>query len=224
MEVQRVLDVRQLDEAKIARLRRLAQQAAAAYALVSWIGPIPEEFIEQAAAVYGAINDAPRDAEVAPEEWDAQRVREHINDLRPRLGMRNYTVAARHDATGELAALTEIAVDPADPGWGHQLFTVVTKEHRGHRLGLLTKVAMLGLLATTEPQLERISTWNAEVNKHMIAVNDELGYAVFGIARHRAAARRGGRARLAVAVSLAVVRGRGLSRGRPTVRSSRPHR
>ena len=147
---------------------------------MSWIGPIPEEFIEQAAAVYGAINDAPRDAEVAPEEWDAQRVREHINELRPRLGMRNYTVAARHDATGELAALTEVAVDPADPGWGHQLFTVVTKKHRGHRLGLLTKAAMLGLLATTEPQLERISTWNAEVNKHMIAVNDELGYTVFG--------------------------------------------
>ncbi len=179
VEVQRVLDVRQLDQAKIARLRRLAQQAAAAYALVSWIGPIPEEFIEQAAAVYGAINDAPRDAEVAPEEWDAQRVREHINELRPRLGMRNYTVAARHDATGELAALTEVAVDPADPGWGHQLFTVVTKKHRGHRLGLLTKAAMLGLLATTEPQLERISTWNAEVNEHMIAVNDELGYTVF---------------------------------------------
>ena len=39
---------------------------------------------------------------------------------------------------------------------------------------------MLGLLATTEPQLERISTWNAEVNEHMIAVNDELGYTVFG--------------------------------------------
>ena len=89
-------------------------------------------------------------------------------------------MAARHDATGELAALTDLAVDPADPGWGHQAFTVVTREHRGHRLGLLTKIAMLQLLATSEPQLERISTWNAEVNKHMIAVNEELGFTVFG--------------------------------------------
>ena len=147
---------------------------------MSWAGPVPDEFLKQAAAVYNAMNDAPRDAESAPEEWDAQRVRERINDLRPRYGMHNYTVAARHDESGELAALTEMAVDPADPGWGHQIFTVVTRQHRGHRLGLLTKIAMLQLLATTEPQLERISTWNAQVNEHMIAVNEAIGYAVCG--------------------------------------------
>ena len=67
-------------------------------------------------------------------------------------------------------------MDPDDPGWGYQLITVVTREHRGHRLGLLLKVAMLELLATTEPRLERISTWNAESNAHMVAVNDALGY------------------------------------------------
>ena len=180
VEVQRVLDLGKLEKGKLARLRRLAEQAAAAYALVSWAGPVPDEFIEQAAVVYNAINDAPRDAEIAPEEWDAQRVREGINDLRPRFGMHNYTVAARHDGTGELAALTEMAVDPADPGWGHQLFTVVTRKHRGHRLGLKTKIAMLQLLATSEPQLERISTWNAQVNEHMIAVNEAIGYTVSG--------------------------------------------
>jgi GNAT superfamily N-acetyltransferase len=178
-EIQRVLDVRQLEQDKLARLHRLAEQAAAAYAVVSWVGLVPDEFIEQAAAVYNAINDAPRDAEIAPEEWTGQRVRERINDLRPRLALRYYTVAARHDGTGELAALTEMAVDPADPGWGHQMFTVVTAKHRGHRLGLLTKIAMLRLLATTEPQLERISTWNARVNEHMIAVNEAIGYTVY---------------------------------------------
>ncbi len=180
VDVQRVLDLGKLEKGKLARLRKLAEQAAAAYALVSWAGLVPDEFIEQAAAVYNAINDAPRDAETAPEEWDAQRVRERINDLRLRFTMHNYTVAARHEATGELAALTEMTVDPADPGWGHQVFTVVTRNHRGHRLGLLTKIAMMRLLATTEPQLERISTWNAEVNEHMIAVNEAIGYTVSG--------------------------------------------
>jgi GNAT superfamily N-acetyltransferase/RimJ/RimL family protein N-acetyltransferase len=179
-EVQRVLDVRKLDKGKLAHLRTLAQEAAAAYALVSWAGPVPDEFTEQAAMVYNAMNDAPRDAEVAPEKWDGQRVRERINDLRPCFGMHDYTVAARHDATGELAALTEMAVDPADPGWGHQIFTVVTSKHRGHRLGLLTKIAMLQLLATAEPQLEQITTWNAQVNEHMIAVNEAIGYTVYG--------------------------------------------
>ena len=65
VEVQRVLDVRRLEKGKLARLRGPAEQAAAAYALVSWAGPIPEEFLEQAAAVYNAMNDAPRDAEIA---------------------------------------------------------------------------------------------------------------------------------------------------------------
>src|SRR6202011_5308005 len=59
-----------------------------------------------------AMHDAPRDAEIAPEEWDARRVRERINDLRPCFGMHDYTVAARHDATGKLAALLQSR--PAD--------------------------------------------------------------------------------------------------------------
>jgi GNAT superfamily N-acetyltransferase/RimJ/RimL family protein N-acetyltransferase len=180
VDVQRVLDLGKLEKEKLARLRKLAEQAATAYTLVSWAGPVPDEFIEQAAVVYSAMNDAPRDAEIAAEEWDAQRVRERINDLRSRYGMHDYTVAARHDATGELAALTEMSVDPADPGWGHQIFTVVTQKHRGHRLGLKTKIAMLQWLATAEPQLERISTWNAQVNEHMIAVNEAIGYTISG--------------------------------------------
>jgi GNAT superfamily N-acetyltransferase len=180
VDVQRVLDIGQLEKGKLARLRGPAERAAAGYSLVSWAGPVPDEFIEQAAVVYNGMGDAPRDPAIAHEEWDAQRVRERINNLRPHFGLRDYTVAARHDGTGELAGLTEMSVDPANPGWGFQVFTVVARKHRGHRLGLLLKVAMMELLATTEPQLERITTWNAQVNEHMIAVNEAIGYAVWG--------------------------------------------
>jgi len=179
-EIQRVLEVGKLEKETLARLRGPAERAAAGYSLVSWAGPVPEEFIEPVAAVYNAMSDAPRDPEIAATEWDATRVRERVNGLRPVFGMHDYTVAARHDDTDELAALTEVSVDPADPGWGHQVFTVVTRQHRGHRLGLLLKIAMMEWLATTEPQLERISTWNAQSNEHMIAVNEALGYTVFG--------------------------------------------
>ena len=48
------------------------------------------------------------------------------------------------------------------------------------KLARLRGPAELELLATTEPQLERISTWNAENNEHMIAINEAMGYAVFG--------------------------------------------
>jgi GNAT superfamily N-acetyltransferase len=180
VDVQRIMEAGQLGEGMLAQLRKPAERAAAGYSLVSWTGPVPDEFVEQAAALYAALNDAPHDPEVAPEVWDAQRVRERVNDLRPHFGMRHYTVAARHDATGDLAALTEIAVDPDDPGWGHQLLTAVTRKHRGHRLGLLAKIAMLQLLAAAEPQLERIVTWNARANEHMIAVNEALGYTIVG--------------------------------------------
>jgi hypothetical protein len=56
----------------------------------------------------------------------------------------------------------------------------VTREHRGHRLGLLLKLAMMELLTTTEPQLERMETSNAASNTHMAAVNDALGYVPSG--------------------------------------------
>jgi len=180
VEVQRMLDIGKLEKGKLARLRGPAERAAAGYSLVSWVGPVPEEFIEQVAAVYNGLADAPRDPEITHEAWDAQRVRERVNDLRLVYGTRDYTIAARHDDTGELAGVTEMSVDPADPGWGFQVYTVVAREHRGHRLGLLLKLAMMELLATTEPQLERIVTWNGQSNEHMIAVNEAMGYTVFG--------------------------------------------
>jgi hypothetical protein len=39
---------------------------------------------------------------------------------------------------------------------------------------------MLDLLATEEPKLERIVTWNSQTNEHMIAVNEDLGYTILG--------------------------------------------
>jgi GNAT superfamily N-acetyltransferase len=179
VEVQRVLDLGTLAYGRLAGLREQAERAAVGYSVVSWTGPVPEEFIEQAAALYAALNDAPHDAGEAPAVWDERRVREG-DARRPAYGTRDYTVVARHDASGELAALSEMIVDPTDPGWGNQAVTAVTRKHRGHRLGLLVKVAMLQWLATTEPQLERISTWNGESNEHMIAINEALGFTILG--------------------------------------------
>src|SRR5262249_60912607 len=86
---------------------------------------------------------------------------------------------ARDDhGTGELVALTDLEVGPQVRDWAYQGLTVVARPHRGHRLGLLVKVAMLELLADHEPQLEQIITGNADVNEHMIAINTELGYQV----------------------------------------------
>jgi hypothetical protein len=71
-------------------------------------------------------------------------------------------------------------VGPEPAGWGFQALTAVAREHRGHRLGLRLKLAMLDLLARQEPQVKHILTGNAETNAHMIAINEMLGYRVVG--------------------------------------------
>ena len=181
VEVQRMLELGKLADGRLERLREQAERAAAGYSLVSWTGPVPEEFIERVAPVYDALNDAPHDEGEAPTFWDAQRVRE-ANARRPHYGSRDYAVAAVHGeaAVGEMVALTEVVVDPGHPDWAHQAITGVARPHRGHRLGLLVKVAMLDLLIAAEPQVERMSTWNGAENPYMIAVNEALGYTVLG--------------------------------------------
>ena len=57
-----------------------------------------------------------------------------------------------------------------------QLITAVVRKHRGHRLGLLVKAAMLDWLAEAEPGIGRIVTGNAAVNRWMIAINEALGF------------------------------------------------
>ena len=43
---------------------------------------------------------------------------------------------------------------------------------------MLVKTEMLSWLREVQPQLEYVDTGNAETNRHMIAVNEELGYRV----------------------------------------------
>jgi GNAT superfamily N-acetyltransferase/RimJ/RimL family protein N-acetyltransferase len=176
LDARRVLVLASIPAGQIASLRTQAARAAAGYSLVSWYGRTPDEHLAGFAEVLNAANDMPRDPGEEDEIWDAQRVREQIDDVRELRGRHVYTIAALHDATGEMAAITDVDIDPETLGWGQQLLTAVVREHRGHRLGLLVKAAMLDWLAVAEPKLERIVTGNAATNRYMIAINTELGY------------------------------------------------
>ncbi len=129
-----------------------------------------------------AMSDAPRDAGVEASDWDADRVRESERSAAEH-GLRSYSVAACHDQSGKFAALTELCTDDGTPGWAFQMQTVVLPEHRGRRLGLLNKAAMLEILTREAPGVERVFTDNAGVNEHMIAINDRLGFAVSDVYR-----------------------------------------
>ena len=176
-EATRVLRLDTIPAGKLAQLRGQAEAATAGYSLLCWDGQVPERYLGQLARLSQAMNDAPRDAGEDGQHWDVARVRQDMNRVAAQ-GLRFYTVAARWDRTGELAGITQLGVDPLRPDSGFQEMTVVAQRHRGHRLGLLIKVAMLDLLARHEPLLERVFTGNADSNRHMLAINDELGFVV----------------------------------------------
>jgi GNAT superfamily N-acetyltransferase len=175
VENRRTLDLEALPAGHLARLRASAQRAAAGYTLTSWDGLTPEKWLEPVAGLNETMADAPHDDGEQPQVWNADRVRLADRQSADR-GLRRYSIAAADTATGELAALTQVSVDEAAPRWGHQEMTAVVRAHRGHRLGLLTKVGMLELLAAREPQLRFVETYNGETNAHMVAINEALGF------------------------------------------------
>jgi GNAT superfamily N-acetyltransferase len=175
-DARRVLVLGKLPADQLATLRQSAARAAAGYSLVTWTGRTPDEYLAGMATVFNAMSDAPRDPGHESRVWDAQRIRERVDDPRDLFGSRGYFLAALHDATGEMAAVTQVEVNPECSDWGKQQITAVARPHRGHRLGLLVKAAMTEWLVDAEPGVQRIVTWNAADNSHMIAINETLGY------------------------------------------------
>jgi GNAT superfamily N-acetyltransferase len=176
-EVNRILHIDSDLPARLGRLRAEAEAKAVGYSLLSWFGATPGKYLEEVARLNNAMIDAPRDEGVQATRWDGQRVAEQEEHALAH-GLRFRTVAARHDATGELAALTQLCTDDGTPGWAFQQITAVAKEHRGHRLGLLVKAANLQQLTGDDPGARRILTGNAGANKYMIAINEMLGFRV----------------------------------------------
>jgi GNAT superfamily N-acetyltransferase len=174
-EIRSRLDMAAMPGGCLPLLRKQAEGRAAGYSLLCWKGRVPAEYLGQVAAVNSAMADAPHVAGQEAARWDGARVRAADRRIAMQ-GLRFYSVAARCTATGELVALTQLGVDPELPAWAFQELTAVTRAHRGHRLGLLVKVVMLQWLADREPQLQRVLTYNSAANKHMIAINTELGY------------------------------------------------
>jgi GNAT superfamily N-acetyltransferase len=175
-EVKRRQDLRTLDRARLDKEYAVAQERAVAYDLLRLAGPVPDELIADVATMSAAINDAPTDdLDIEDEVFSPERIRafETGQDVHDR---RTYRLVARERNTGEMAGHTMVAVEGERPWHGWQYDTSVLRAHRGHRLGLVLKIAMLYWLAEEEPQLLTIDTWNAKSNKHMVEVNEVLGY------------------------------------------------
>jgi RimJ/RimL family protein N-acetyltransferase len=174
-DVQRVLDL-PVDEELLQTMVAKAAPHHEGYGFRQFAGSVPDDIIDSFGELIGSlITEAPTgEIEFEPEVYDRERIRAD-EVLFERSGRTKYTtVAVAGDGT--VAAYTELVVPEHDPGRVYQWGTLAHPAHRGHRLGQAVKARNLLWLQQERPDLKVLSTYNAEVNQHMIAVNELMGF------------------------------------------------
>jgi GNAT superfamily N-acetyltransferase len=168
-----------LDSAELdGRIAREQTFAGDDYTVVTWEGRTPEQWLDDIALLHQRMStDAPSAGlDYAEEKWDAQRVRTE-DDLAERNPLQPLTAAALHVSSDRLAGFTKLLVPPQAHRPVSQEDTLVLKEHRGHRLGMLLKLANLAFLQRAHPGHPAVTTFNAEENRPMLDVNEAIGFA-----------------------------------------------
>jgi GNAT superfamily N-acetyltransferase len=167
-----------------ARLDALLAEASAAagadYRLHVWGEQTPAEWREDICHLLTRMStDAPTAGLEEPEDpWTVERLL--ADEEEEADGPRTAFVAAvEHVPSGRLAGFTELVAPAERDRPVDQEDTIVVREHRGHRLGMLLKAANLAQLERVRPGHPAVVTYNAEENRHMLAVNETLGFAPF---------------------------------------------
>lgn len=152
------------------------------YRIHVWQERTPPEWLDDIAVLITRMStDAPQGGLDEPEDiWDAARLTDVEQKRIDTGGETLLTSAAEHIASGRLVAFTVMFVpdnasQPIDQG-----DTLVLRQHRGHRLGMHIKLANLKAAAQHFPGHPSVVTWNAEENRHMLAVNEALGFEPMG--------------------------------------------
>jgi GNAT superfamily N-acetyltransferase len=151
------------------------------YALHHWVGVTPERWHEDLAVLGTRMStDAPTAGLEEPEDpWTAERV--VAADARDAASPRvRVTTAVEHVPSGHLVGFTVLSVPRQVERAVAQYATLVLREHRGHRLGMLLKAANLAHLERERPGHPSVVTWNAEENRYMLDVNESIGFERIG--------------------------------------------
>lgn len=174
-DVMRVLDL----PVATSLLESLLAEAAPhhpAYTLRTWVGHVPDDLALDWLTLDASLETQAPTGDLVKEpmvvDVSALRAREEILDRQQRTPY--HCVAVAPD--GHLAAYNELVLPALDPGRVYQWGTLVAPEHRGHRLGLAVKALNLAQLQAAHPEPLLLTTYNAEVNSHMIGINERLGF------------------------------------------------
>jgi GNAT superfamily N-acetyltransferase len=174
------LEVAGRDEEFRDRLAAAHDAASDAYRIVCWQDRAPDDLVGSLALAHERMSVDPPAGAISYElePWDAARVREE--DERSVASGRVKLTAAAVTPDGEVAGFTELSLLPDSPAV-EQWDTIVLGPHRGHRLGMRMKLANLVALADLDPARDRVYTWNADENEHMLAINVALGFRPFAL-------------------------------------------
>lgn len=165
-----------VDDGLLDRLRAEAAPYHRDYTLRRFAGAVPDDIVEAFGDLVGSLFVEAPSGEVTLEQevLDVERIRadEAVFEA---AGRTKYTTVAL-DRDGLPVAYTELVVPRFDPQVVYQWGTLVRPEHRGHRLGMATKVANLRWVQDEVAGRDRVYTMNAEVNDQMIGINETLGF------------------------------------------------
>lgn len=160
------------------RLQAAHDASGSDYRVHLYQGATPERWLADRAVLATRMStDAPSAGLEEPEDlYTVERVIETERrdaELNPR---RRLTAVAEHVPSGTLVGYTVLSVPPQRSRAVDQYATLVLREHRGHRLGMLLKLANLVHLAVSAPGHPAVITFNAEENRHMLDTNEALGF------------------------------------------------
>lgn len=151
-----MLDTAGLDERIEALQAEVQSVTGDSYRLHSWVGATPSEWLDDLAVLRTRMStDAPMGGlQGPPDPWDAERVVAHDARILEG-GHRLITSTVEHLPTGRLVGFSEIEV-PSDRPAATQEDTLVLREHRGHRLGMLLKTATAQTLLREPSRIDAV--------------------------------------------------------------------
>jgi GNAT superfamily N-acetyltransferase len=151
------------------------------YALHSWVDKTPTHWRTELAALRQLMSteDPSAGLEEPEDVWTVERL---VADEQRMAGSPRtlVTSAVEHLPSGTIAGFTTLSVPSELDRTISQEDTLVRAEHRGHRLGMMLKLANLVEVQRLYPGHPAIITFNAEENRHMLDVNESLGFVPIG--------------------------------------------